>query len=146
MRGLGVGLAAVLPIVLGCATTSALAPGTPAPPPLAASTGRTTGDGVFTSAQAGDGDRLFRGSCQGCHEPREFSGIRFTIRWSGQSLGELFDVVSTTMPQGSPGSLEAGEYAALAAYLLELNGYPAGETPLPGEAARLRGITIVDPE
>ena len=38
----------------------------------------------------------------------------------------------------------AGEYAAVVAYLLQLNGYPAGETPLPTNLSALQAIEIVE--
>ena len=134
----------VLPMLVGCATSPSRAVNTAVPP--AHVLGLTTLERVFSSAQAGEGERLFRASCQGCHEIREFSGIRFTIRGSGQTVGELFEVVSTTMPQGSPGSLDSEAYAALVAFLLRLNGYPAGESTLRGDVGSLKTITIVDPE
>tara|TARA_B100001123_G_scaffold423474_1_gene533681 strand:+ start:2831 stop:3247 length:417 start_codon:yes stop_codon:yes gene_type:complete len=133
-----------LPMLVGCAISPQRAVNAAVPP--AHALGLTTLEGVFSSAQAGEGERFFRGSCQGCHEIREFSGIRFTIRWSGQTVGELFEVISTTMPQGSPGSLAPDAYAAVVAFLLRLNGYPAGESTLRGDVGSLKTITIVDPE
>ncbi len=135
-------MAALLSTLAGCATS--MPPPVSAPAPSAPASVVTTADGVFTAAQAADGERAFRASCQGCHETREFSGIRFTIRWSGQTVGELFDVLSTTMPQGSPGSLDAETYAALVAFLLRLNEYPVDESPLSGGPSRLSAIAIVD--
>ena len=46
------------------------------------------------------------------------------------------------MPQDSPGRLKPGEYADIVAYLLKLNGYPAGEAELPPDAAKLQALRI----
>lgn len=101
-------------------------------------------DGVFTAAQAARGERTFEEVCAGCHDTGEFSGARFRLSWMDRTVGELFDTISTLMPEGDPGSLGPGEYAALVAYLLQLNGYPPGETPLPGALAALEELKIVE--
>lgn len=134
-------------LVGGCASTrggDVVTPAADAPSPSRAE--RSVVDGVFTAAQAGDGERTFDRACAGCHNDTEFSGGRFRFRWVGQTAGDLFDVISTTMPQGRPGSLAAETYASLVAYLLRLNGYPAGETPLPSEVETLRRIRVVEAE
>ncbi len=101
-------------------------------------------DGVFTSAQASGGERTFNRVCAACHDTTEFSGGRFGLSWVGRTVGDLFDSISTLMPEGDPGSLSPGEYASLVAYLLQLNGYPAGEMPLPAELPALRLMEIVE--
>ena len=116
-------------------TVPASAPGAP---------GGSVLDGVFTAAQAARGERTFEQTCAGCHDTGEFAGARFRLSWVDRTVGELFDTISTLMPEGDPGSLSPGEYAALAAYLLQLNGYPPGETPLPGVPATLEELKIVD--
>lgn len=108
-----------------------------------ASAGRSVLDGVFTSGQASSGERTFRQVCATCHDTSEFSGGRFRISWVGQTAGDLLDVVSTLMPEDKPGSLRPDDYAAVVAYLLSLNGYPAGETPLPANVSGLRTVRIV---
>lgn len=117
-----------------------------ADPPGAAggSFGGSVLDGVFTVAQASRGERTFKAACAGCHDTGEFSGARFRLIWMDRTVGELFDAISTLMPEGDPGSLGPGEYAALVAYLLQLNGYPPGETPLPGDPAALEELKIVE--
>ena len=88
-------------------------------------------DGVFTAAQASRGERTFREVCAACHDTGEFSGGRFRIGWVGRPVGELFETISTLMPEADPGSLSRGQYAAIVAYLLQLNDYPAGDVDLP---------------
>ena len=108
-----------------------------------ASAERSVLDGVFTSGQASSGERTFRQVCATCHDTSEFSGGRFRISWVGQTAGDLLDVVSTLMPEDKPGSLRPDDYAAVVAYLLSLNGYPAGEAPLPANVSGLRTVRIV---
>ncbi len=101
-------------------------------------------DGVFTEAQASRGAATFRRVCSACHDTGEFSGGRFRLTWVGQTAGDLFDTIATLMPEGDPGSLSPAEYAAVVAYLLQLNGYPAGGTALPTRLSALRSLEIVD--
>ena len=101
-------------------------------------------DGVFTAPQAARGERIFDEVCAGCHDTGEFAGARFRLGWVDRSVGELFDIISTLMPEGDPGSLSPGEYAAVVAFLLQLNGYPAGETPLPTNLSALQELEIVE--
>ncbi len=116
--------------------------GAPLGPPPAAS--QPLLEGVFTAAQAARGARTFDEVCAGCHDSGEFAGARFRLGWVDRSVGELFDIISTLMPEGDPGSLSPGEYAAVVAYLLQLNGYPAGETPLPANLSALQALEIVE--
>ena len=49
------------------------------------------------------------------------------------------------MPNDKPGKLSRGQYAEIVAYLLELNGFPAGKTPLPSDDEKLKQIQITAP-
>ncbi len=136
----------LVPIVLTAAAVAAgWAPrAAGAPPARAAAAAQPVLEGVFTAAQAARGERTFDEVCGGCHDAGEFAGARFRLGWVDRSVGELFDIISTLMPEGDPGSLSPGEYAAVVAYLLQLNGYPAGETPLPANLSALQELMIVD--
>lgn len=101
-------------------------------------------DGVFTADQASRGEATFKRVCSACHDTGEFSGGRFRLTWVGQTTGDLFDAISTLMPEGDPGSLSPAEYAAVVAYLLSVNGYPAGEAQLPANLSALREMEIVE--
>lgn len=101
-------------------------------------------DGVFTPDQASRGEATFRRVCAACHDAGEFTGGRFRLAWVGQSAGDLFDTIATLMPEGDPGSLTPAQYAAVVAYLLQLNGYPAGEAALPASLSALRALEIVE--
>lgn len=113
--------------------------------PAGAQSGGSVLDGVFTEAQASRGEATFRRVCSACHDTNEFSGGRFRLTWVGQSAGDLFDTIATLMPEGDPGSLTPAQYAGVVAYLLQLNGYPAGEADLPTSLSALRAMEIVTP-
>ena len=115
-----------------------------APAGAAAQSGGTVADGVFTADQVARGERTFREVCAACHDTVEFSGGRFRFTWVGLTAGDLFDTISTLMPEGDPGSLSPAQYAAVVAYLLDLNGYPAGEIPLPTNLSALQALEIVE--
>jgi mono/diheme cytochrome c family protein len=100
---------------------------------------RTTLDGVYTAEQAARGRQLYQRSCSRCHALDWYTGD--VVRaWEGAPLFALFDVISTKMPEDNPGSLRRTEYVDMLAYILELNGMPAGDRELSTGASRLRAI------
>jgi mono/diheme cytochrome c family protein len=103
----------------------------------------TVMDGVFTSAQATQGQRTFERVCASCHDTGEFSGGRFQFTWVGLTTADLYETIATLMPEGDPGSLSPQEYAAVVAYLLQLNDYPTGVAPLPTDEMVLQTVEIV---
>ena len=112
--------------------------------PVGAQSGASVLDGVFTEAQATRGEATFRRVCSACHDTNEFSGGRFRLTWVGQSAADLYDTIATLMPEGDPGSLTPAQYAGVVAYLLQVNGYPAGESALPTSLSALRTMEIVE--
>ena len=115
------------------------------PQPVAGSSaGSSVLDGVFTRSQASRGERIFRQVCAACHAINEFTGGRFRVRWAGRTAGEMFDFVSTTMPEGNPGSLDPEQYADVLAHILSENGYPSGDDELPADGSALRDVRIED--
>jgi hypothetical protein len=54
----------------------------------------------------------------------------------------LLDVIANTMPQSDPGSLKPEEFAAVTAYILQQNGYPAGATALAADSAGAKDAKI----
>lgn len=99
---------------------------------------RSTADGVFTNAQAVAGRELWAAACNNCHTPH--NGIPFKNKWIGHDLSALFVYTRNEMPKNDPGSLADAEYVQAIAYLLRVNGMPAGETPLPTDSASLSRI------
>jgi mono/diheme cytochrome c family protein len=103
---------------------------------------RPASSGVYTAAQAKIGEEAYAGMCTGCHTPASHMGSAFASAWSGRPVSELYGFIRAAMPKNEPGSLTADEYAAIVAYLLKLNGLPAGRQALPADSAALDRIRI----
>jgi cytochrome c5 len=106
---------------------------------------KTVEQGVYTTAQAARGAKLFESNCTMCHrEPGGtapvLAGERFTKTFSDATLQTVFTTIKTTMPRQAPGSLSDAEYVDLVAHLLKINSYADGMNEL--GVADLAGITI----
>ena len=101
--------------------------------------------GVYTAAQADRGVTLFKSKCASCHAPNRFTDDLFYTSFAGKPLWEMFDVISDSMPEDNPGSLNKEEYADVIAYLLKLNNFPAGDTDLPIDKDALSLIMMEKP-
>jgi len=100
----------------------------------------------YTAAQAAAGKTVFDADCAVCHGNTlrngtmgpPLTGEAFNAVWTGRPVRELFDSAKA-MPPASPGSLSDETYASIIAYVLQVNGYAAGETALTtGEGTTLR--------
>jgi mono/diheme cytochrome c family protein len=109
-----------------------------APPPG----GGSTLDGVFTADQASRGRQQFQSACASCHTVEEHTGRNFQEKRQGTTMGELFELVSTTMPASEPGILKPEQYASILAFFLRETGYKAGEKELPTDLESLKQIRI----
>ena len=56
---------------------------------------------------------------------------------SAQEISDLFYIVRTLMPYGKPATLSKQEYIDMIAYLLMMNGHPAGAQALPLDPSML---------
>lgn len=95
---------------------------------------RSTITGVYTEEQAEKGREAYGALCISCHTVASHTGGTFKESWIGKRLSELFAFIQETMPDGAGGTLSAGETTLLVAYLLKLNGFPAGMDSLPGDS------------
>jgi cytochrome c len=108
-----------------------------------------TSAGVYTTAQADSGAGVYAQRCALCHgktgegtwEVPPVKG-RFMANWGKSSVAALSDYIGRAMPQYAPGTLTATEKTDLVAYLLQLNGQPAGTKPLPEGGAPLAAMQI----
>lgn len=107
--------------------------------------GITTSSGVYTAGQASRGEQTYMNLCVACHPPGTYTAAVFRDKWNGVPLSELFGLISQTMPKQDPASLEPDEYADVLAYLLKVNGAPAGKMALPADAKALTRIRIAMP-
>ena len=110
-------------------------------------------DGIYTAAQAEQGQAVYDEQCVSCHGPvtafvPEMAALladhTFRNRWRGRSLGEMFELIRDTMPQDAPGSLSPQQSAELVAYILSGNRLPTGDLALTDDVERL-GQIIFEP-
>ena len=123
----------------GCALSSAAAQAPKAPKPA------TTSSGIFTAAQAARGEQTYMNICVSCHPKGTYTAPAFRDKWNGTALSELYAFISSSMPKVEPGSLEPEEYAQVVAYLLKINGAPAGASELAADVKAMRRIKIAFP-
>jgi mono/diheme cytochrome c family protein len=105
-------------------------------------------DGVYMAGQADRGKSLYGKSCASCHGASlrgggaapPLAGADFRAGWNGQTAGDLFEKIQATMPADQPGSLSREQNAAILAFMLASNGFPAGSKELPTDAAELAKI------
>src|SRR5262245_56728288 len=109
-------------------------------------------DGIYTDAQAQRGRGFYNEHCASCHggnleggEYRALTGDRFWTTWQETSVDRLLSHVSTNMPHSEDGSLKgtlgAGVYADIVAYILSRNEFPSGASELTRASAA--GVLIV---
>ena len=103
---------------------------------------RTTMDGVYTLAQATKGGDVFAAYCKSCHTPTVHSGAPFRAKWFGRSLSDLYSYLRREMPKNDPGSISDVDYVRALAYLLRINGMPAGSVPLAADSTALHRIRL----
>lgn len=106
---------------------------------------------LYTAEQATAGAAVYAQSCAACHGAQlegtaapALKGSAFGDMASAQGLtaDSLLDVITNTMPQSDPGSLKPDEYAAVTAYILQQNGYPAGAAALAKGAAGMADAKV----
>ena len=102
---------------------------------------RTTNDGVYTAEQATKGAEVHNSYCAKCHHQSYYES-GFLDAWYGAPMSMLYEIVRMKMPEDRPGALKPREYAALLAWVLERNGYPAGAEPLGSDVAALEAVAI----
>src|SRR5262245_2899643 len=112
---------------------------------LAQDNATSVADGVFTSDQAERGKKQFQQTCAACHSVSEHTGKNFESKWSGSTVGDVFDLVSNTMPESDPGGLKPDEYASILAFFLSESGYKQGDKELPPDLELLKKIRIEAP-
>ena len=107
----------------------------------------TVWNGVYTAEQARRGETIFKDNCSVCHaedltgaDGPALKGELFTLVWDGRSLGALFQRLRRMPPRKAPLELEESRDAL--AFILQANGYPAGERELSTDESSLEEIAI----
>jgi mono/diheme cytochrome c family protein len=125
---------AIAAAILSIAAAIAVAKATPAP----------ATQGWYTSAQATRGHQLFNNQCAQCHRPDltgaagpALIGKTFFDKWGNKPLSDLYTFEHQYMPAVNPGSVPPDQLWSITAYILQKNGFAAGDTDL-GDAASSR--------
>lgn len=107
----------------------------------------TVWNSVYTAEQAKRGETIFKDTCSVCHaedltgaDGPALKGELFTLLWEGRSLGTLFQRVRRMPLRRAALPLEESRDAL--AFILQANGYPAGERELSTDASLLEEIAI----
>lgn len=103
---------------------------------------KTVKDGVYTEAQAKRGQAEFEAICAMCHRAEWFGGPEFKEHWGYGELFWVYDFIRTNMPYEQGGTLPRQTYIDVVAYILKLNGYPAGTYDLPTTDEGFLAITF----
>jgi cytochrome c5 len=105
---------------------------------------RVLGDStpLYTEEQATTGTEVFKKVCVECHEKADITNVDFRGKWNGRTLYDLYELVRSTMPDSNPGSLSREEYAGALAYILKLNGLPAGTTAVMPDSAAMTAAKL----
>ena len=107
-------------------------------------------DGIYSQEQATRGKTVYRETCASCHgedfrgdsTSPSLIGMSFLFVWEERSLGELFTSIQTAMPPTDPNSLSRESYLDVLAYLMQANGFPAGEHALSAESGQYDQVLI----
>jgi S-disulfanyl-L-cysteine oxidoreductase SoxD len=132
-----VAAAIVVPLVTGAGGTRRSAPA-------------TVWDSVYSPAQAVRGESSYVKACARCHQASltgadqspPLAGSGFLGNWNGLPLSDLRDRIRTTMPPDSIGLYDRQFVTDVIAYMLKMNGFPAGAGELSPETDRLKAILM----
>lgn len=97
-------------------------------------------EGVYTAEQAELGKPTFEQNCSTCHNADYYKTVFQT--WRGQPMLYLFEQIMSAMPADKPGALLDSEYEDVFAYVLQLTGFPEGDTRLEYANGMMRDIPI----
>ena len=91
----------------------------------------------YTDAQATRGAQLFNDNCMRCHgagarggQGPALVGAQFDDDWRGKPAAAMYEYMSNNMPYDEPGTLDKDIYVNVLAWVLKMNGVPAGGQPL----------------
>ena len=100
--------------------------------------------GVYSEAQATQGQTTFASRCSRCHGSdlnggavgTSLIGDRFMQFWREDTVASLYIKTRDTMPRNAGGSLSEEEYVNLTAFILQKNGFPPGAIDLKPDTMR----------
>ena len=106
--------------------------------------------GYYTRDQAESGAGIYQKQCASCHgQDMEgyigppLRGHAFQVIANRQGTADrLLLIISRNEPQNNPGSLSDEEDGAVMAFILQQNGYPAGNVRLSAGSPNLRDLPL----
>jgi mono/diheme cytochrome c family protein len=106
--------------------------------------------GVYTAAQADRGRAVYENHCSECHdadlsggEGPALIGSTFMVKWEMQSVERLFHKIRDTMPEAGSSAVTDAEKLDVVAFILQQNGYPAGNVELRDASGALAGLRMM---
>lgn len=113
--------------------------------------GATVWDGVYTAEQAEQGREIYATTCAVCHGPAlggvesapPLTGDQFNANWSGTTIADLAERIRISMPVDKPGTLSRPQLAALVAYILKVDGFPAGPVAIDPQLVTSSAVKII---
>lgn len=109
--------------------------------PVSAPSGSVQPVAPASDSQADLGRRWFAASCEECHAVDDVTSADFKAKWGGRTAYDLFDQISRTMPEETPGSLPRRAYVDIIAYLMQQNGVVA-TVPLADDDSTLAATVL----
>jgi mono/diheme cytochrome c family protein len=126
-------------IVCACALAAGIAAAASGQTTTTTTAGTTVGDKVFSTDQAKRGRASYDGKCASCHDGGtmgpELWGDPFLTQWENKDVASFFTRIQTTMPEDAPGTLADKEVLDIIAYVIQTNGFPAGDNELASKDA-----------
>lgn len=105
---------------------------------------------LYTAAQATAGAAVYAQNCAMCHAADlkggagpALIGQGFAAPGAGATIGSVFSMIAQQMPATAPGSLTPAQDANVMAYILQLNGYPAGPAALAYKDSMASAVPLV---
>jgi mono/diheme cytochrome c family protein len=94
-------------------------------------------EGWYTTTQATRGHQLFNNYCAQCHRPDlkgaagpALIGPEFLSKWGNKPVTDVYTFAHDKMPATNPGSVPSDQMWTIMAYILQKNGFAAGDQPL----------------
>src|SRR5262249_22927353 len=113
---------------------------------------KTTRDKLYTKEQAARGADQYVKFCEKCHTPEKvpagkkadppLKGEKWLEAWADRPLRELYGTIFHTMPSDRATSLSPEQALDAVAYILQMNGYPEGTTPLKNDEAMKKAVIV----
>ena len=106
---------------------------------------------LYSAAQASSGSKEYAAKCSACHGEALEGGagpalkgdtLRTLSKNTKLTVGDVFTFMSQQMPLNEPASLTHDQYAAIMAFILKSNGYPAGAKALNYNVARSSKVAL----